>query len=79
MGANSTNSPLGLAVHLGNSMCHNSRQITEKIQSEQFEKIIEAIPVIWDTASFEELQSVFLEWIQQLTRLSAVAGECFTG
>jgi hypothetical protein len=30
------------------------------------EQIIEVILIIWDSVTFDELQSVFAEWIQKL-------------
>jgi histone-lysine N-methyltransferase SETMAR len=104
--------PLDFIVHMDNSMCHNGREITAKMESEKIEraphpayspdvspcdfwlfgfmkeklkeqklstpqKIIEAITVIWDAITFEELQSVFFEWQQRVTWVNRNRGEYF--
>jgi hypothetical protein len=39
------------------------------------EETIEAITAIWDFVTFDEIQSVFAEWIQRLTWVIAKRGE----
>jgi hypothetical protein len=41
-------------------------------------QIIEVITILWDFVAFDELQSVFAEWIHRLTRVIAKKGEYYT-
>jgi hypothetical protein len=103
---------IDLIAHMDNSICHNGRQITKKMQSERIrwapyladspdlspcdfwlfgflkeklkeqelstpEQMIEAITVLWEVITFDELQSVFLKWIQRLIWFIANSGEYF--
>jgi hypothetical protein len=46
--------------------------LKEKLQEEELstsDEIIEVIATIWNYVTFEELQSVFSEWIQRSTRV----------
>jgi hypothetical protein len=60
---------------------YSHRVRTEKLKESELltpKEIIKAITVISDAVAFEELQSVFREWIQQLTWVIANAGVYFT-
>jgi hypothetical protein len=57
------------------------RLLKEKVKEQELstsEHIIEAITATWDTVPFEELQSMFTEWIQRLTWVIAKSGKDYT-
>jgi hypothetical protein len=43
--------------------------LEEKLKEHELsaEQIIEAIPTIWDFVTLDEPQSVFAEWVEELT------------
>jgi hypothetical protein len=43
-----------------------------------WEQIIQVIPTIWEAVIFEELQSMFAEWVQRLAWVCAESGEDYT-
>jgi hypothetical protein len=40
--------------------------------------VIEALTNLWDSVTFEELHSVFLNWIERLEWVIRYSGEYFT-
>jgi hypothetical protein len=57
------------------------RTFEEKLEEHELataESVIEAIIAIWESITFDELQSVFAEWIHKLTWVTAESGEYYT-
>jgi hypothetical protein len=55
--------------------------LEEKLKEHELsmvEQIIEAITAVRDSVTFDELQSVFAEWIQRLTWVTTARGEYYT-